>query len=365
MRKGLSLGSVLSAALLLGTLTAAAVRAQNAKPAPRKIQVTEMDTSASEQAAIVHQHVHPAMTTAGSAFKHSQFATPEQRANAASHAGPKFSGSGGNDQLRFPADLSYLGGPVVPLAQSHPIFLLPNGSCPVATCWGDPETFLNDYGISGLSHITDQYVGSFANDRYTLGDEFALPYTPPPVPLTNNDILAIVHAAASFSGETGYDHIYHVFLPPGQDECFTSSPNSACYSPDNPSRFAFCAYHGSVTFSDIGHVLFTVEPFQNVEGCAVRPDTPNGQLIDSTNSTLSHELTETITDPDGDAWFNFTLNVLAGEEIGDECAFFVVQQTSPTTFAAFGDPTVFKVGKHKFATQPEYSNEDHGCGVAP
>ena len=81
------------------------------------------------------------------------------------------------------------------------------------------------------------------------------------------------------------------------------SRGQANYSPDNPATFAFCAFHASVNFSDVGHVLFTVEPFQNVPGCAVGKPSPNGVLVDSTASVLSHQLIETITDPDGDAWW--------------------------------------------------------------
>jgi hypothetical protein len=366
MKKGLSFLLAVSATAWFGALAANSIFAQDAKPALRKIQLTSVDTAAANKATVVFTHAHPAKNAAGAAFKHSDLATPGQRARA--HAAPPSASSSfeGHDRQRFPADLTYNGGAVVPFAESHPIFLLPNGSCPVATCWGDPETFLTDFANSDLAHITDQYVGQHSRDRYTLGDEFALSYapTPPTAPLTDANILAIVHAAALLSGETGYGHIYHVFLPPGQDECFTSAA-TACYSPDVPNSFVFCAYHNSVNFSDVGHVLYSVEPFQNVDGCRLRPGTPNGQLIDSTNSTLSHELIETITDPDGDALFNFTNVVLVGEEIADECDFFTILQVSPTGFAVFGDPTVFRVGRHRYATQPEYSNDDHSCRVAP
>ena len=275
------------------------------------------------------------------------------------------SGSDGSEKLRFPGDLTnFFGGPTVGFAQSHPIFMVPmDGSCPAPSCWGDPLTFLDEYGESGLSHVADQYVGESGDERYTLGDAFAITYTPTPstAPLTDANIRAIVHAVASFAGETGYNHVFHVFLPPGQDECFTAAATT-CYSPDVPASFGFCAYHSSVTFKDIGHVLYSVEPFQNVLGCQVRAGTVNGQLIDSTNSTLSHELTETITDPDGDAWLNFTDNGMFLEEIGDECDLLFID---PNTLNIFGDPTEFRVGKHRFATQPEYSNEDHGCAVRP
>jgi hypothetical protein len=112
-------------------------------------------------------------------------------------------------------------------------------------------------------------------------------------------------------------------------------------------------------------VLYSVEPYQNVGGCSVRPGTPNGQLVDSTNNTLSHETFETITDPDGSAWFNFTAVVLAFAEIGDECSFFVVLPTSATTASSFFDPTVSTIGSHRYAVQPEYANNEHACASNP
>lgn len=148
-----------------------------------------------------------------------------------------------------------------------------------------------------------------------------------------------------------------MFLPPGQDECFDST-FAVCYSPDNFDTFYFCAFHGSVDFGDIGHVLYSIEPYQNVPGCQARPGTPNGQLVDSTNSVLSHELFETITDPDGDAWWNSTANGIFGEEIGDECSFIVFTSTN-----AYFDPFVYKIDDKLYATQPEYSNTRPGCAV--
>jgi hypothetical protein len=316
---------------------------------------------------MVFGHSLTAKTQAGSALKHNEQSRRSKRPVVLAGSAERGQGGEGNDQLRAPGDLTFFGGPTVPFAESHPIFLVPPGpSCMANTCWGDPNTFLEDFGHSGLSHVTDQYVGQRADNRYTLGDEFVLPFTPTPpsAPLLDADIRAIVHAAAAFSGESGYNHVFHVFLPPGQDECFSKSA-TFCYSPDVPASFAFCAYHNSVTFPDIGHVLYTVQPFQNVVECNVRPDTPNGQLIDSTNSTLSHELIETITDPDGDAWFNFTNVALAGMEIADECQFFVVLEVGPSAFASFGDPTTFRVGRQVFAAQPEYSNQDHACAIQP
>jgi len=49
-----------------------------------------------------------------------------------------------NSQTRYPGDLVFNGGPVVEFAQSHTIYLRPNGVCPIAVCWGNPEGFLRD-----------------------------------------------------------------------------------------------------------------------------------------------------------------------------------------------------------------------------
>jgi hypothetical protein len=130
---------------------------------------------------------------------------------------------------------------------------------------------------------------------------------------------------------------------------------SECYSPDNPATFVFCAYHGSVTFSDIGHVLFSIEPFQNVTGCQAGAPNPNGMLADSTNSVLSHELIETITDPDGNAWIANNSLVASGSEIGDLC-----ERGVPSGKPFFDDPILLLNGR-KYQLQLEYSNRFHAC----
>jgi hypothetical protein len=359
--KGLSWVLPFVCAVLLSAFGMGVAWAQGAAQDEVRSGPTASDKAAADEATVVYRHARPANTEAGASLKQKDIATGRVPTRAAAGAAT----APDNDQLRFPADLTYNGGAVVRVAEGHPIFLLPNGKCPIATCWGNPEGFLRDLNISEFIHITDQYVGATANNRYPVGRHTLMSYTPTPKthPLTDNDMIGIVHTVAAASGQTGYAHIYHVFLPPGQDECFFIG--GPCYSPDVPSTFVFCGYHSSVDFKDIGHVLYSVEPFQNVGGCSVRPGTPNGQLIDSTNNTLSHEQFETITDPDGTAWINFTSVALGGAEIGDECSFFVVLPTSPTTFSAFFDPTVSTIGNHPYAVQPEYANNEHACGSNP
>jgi hypothetical protein len=245
----------------------------------------------------------------------------------------------------YPVDLSNPGnGAVVTTAKSHPLYV----NC-AASCWGDPLTFLDHLDDSNFIHITDQYVGSTANDRYKEGTSSSITF-PVFAPLTDNDILQIAHAGAKAHG-SGYGNIYHIFLPKGVDVCFTGT--AICYSPDNPATFVFCAYHGSVDFTDLGHVLFTVEPFQDVPGCSITQPSPNGSLIDSTSSTLAHELIETITDPDGTAWISLSSLAAFGQEIGDLCV-------NP-----FGIEAVSVLGGKPYEIQQMYSNKFHACANVP
>jgi hypothetical protein len=320
-----------------------------AGPAARAQEQTITPSAADHSAAgeAKRSAIHPMPANPPAAAKYAGAASAT--ADAAHAASPFQSG-----RIRYPGDLSYQGGAFVDHVQSHALYV----NCK-SSCWGNPEGFLQDLGESDFIHITDQYVGRHDDNRYTVGGHASISFTLPKVPLTDNDMLAVVHAVATQTHQTGYNHIYHVFLPPGTDECFDST-FTVCYSPDNPNTFFFCAYHGSADFKDIGHVLYSVEPFQNVGGCNVAPGSPNGQLVDSTNNVLSHELFESITDPDGSAWWNTASNALFGNEIGDECSFIIFPPG-----AVYFDPSVFNIGGKRYAVQPEYNNFSHACTVQP
>jgi hypothetical protein len=248
----------------------------------------------------------------------------------------------------YPADLVYHGGPVITSAEHNEVYV----NCP-ASCWGTPSTFLKNLNASAFIHLTDQYVGTTAGNRYPVGPSVFINQSMQTNVLYENDILSILHAAAvKLSVANSYNNIIHIFLPQGVDTCFDLT--NLCYSPDNPPTFAFCAYHGTVMFSDIGHILYTVEPYQNVPGCQVASPSPNGLLVDSTASVLSHEIFETLTDPDLDAWWSDVSLLEQFAEIGDIC------EPVGNSMAQFLAPTFIVNGK-KYEIQTEYSNKYHGC----
>ncbi len=237
--------------------------------------------------------------------------------------------------LHYPADLQYNGGAVVTSALSHNVYV----DC-AASCWGDPQEFLDNLNDSTFIHVVDQYVHATTNYRYRFGANYSAYVKFSTNSMSEDQIVNLVHLAALRIGG-GYHNIYHVFLPAGIDTCISGT--TQCYSPDVPQNWVFCAYHSSVDFSDkAGHVLFTVEPYQAVPGCAVT-NGPNSMLIDSTDSTLSHEYIETITDPDpNSSWFNQNFN----GEVADLCA-------------GYDDNDLLYFRRYEI--QEEYSNKVHAC----
>lgn len=275
--------------------------------------------------------------------------------------------TGVKPQTEYPMDMYFHGGQVIASAAQHALYVSissPAISCTnVSSCWGAPMTFLKDMNATlasstGYMHLLDQYAGSTAANRYPTSSNVNVTYGPiykdseGGYTLGESDMLSILHAgvAALVKNGTvptnpGYAHEFHIFIPKGIDHCLDAG---YCYSPDFTGPWVFCAYHGSTDFSDLGHVVFSVEPYQNVPGCQSNPAWTNttgiGILANSTDNVLSHELFESISDPDptiAAAYFN-----MYGMEIGDVCQPWVFPLT---------------VGTHNYSIQTEYSNTDHGC----
>ena len=318
-----------------------------------QVRITPADRDAAGSVVETHRHLNYARTPAG------MNARSRASQTVISGAATSTEDVVGNGWTQYPGDVANLGGMVVQQAVSHALYVNPGGACTIASCWGNPEGFLTDLSKSDFIHMVDEYTGDTGNRRYTVGARAVLTDTLPSNTLSYSDLLAILHNLVTSTGEAGYGNIYHLFLPPGVDTCFAAPYTEECYSPDNPSTFVFCAYHDYVTFTDLGqHVLFTVEPWQNVAGCVDSPTgAPNGQLADSTNDTLNHELFETISDPDADAWLNDTNQYLLDLEIADECQFVGSDSYE-------SDPT-FRINGKLYRVQSMYSNRKHACAISP
>lgn len=160
-------------------------------------------------------------------------------------------------------------------------------------------------------------------------------------------------------------HIYLVFLPRGVESCEgpDGSASQACTLNWTPTS-AYCAYHSS--FGPGGSSIYGAMPFPvyasptggscGSDGTPLGQQSPNGDIAaDTVVSSLSHEVAEAITDPEGDAWYDSS-----GNENGDDCA-YVYGPTQGSTPGALWNQTIN--GAH-YLTQEEFSNADYVAGSA-
>ncbi len=242
------------------------------------------------------------------------------------------SGSSGGPQAHE-ANLPYGGGPVLHSNRTHLIFWQPQGS----GLTYDPgyEALIDRFlqNVAAASHsqsnvyaLTGQYSDGHGPATYasTYGGAVLatdrLPHNgcaEPPVIgpgwtvcLIDSQLVAeierVIHADHL---PTGPSDVYFLVTPRGLGSC-TDSGSTNCAL--GGSVNGYCGYHSQ---SPDGLVLYAVIPYDAVPGhCESGRPRPNGSAADPTISTISHEQSEMITDPEDDAWIDN-----AGNEDGDLC----------------------------------------------
>jgi len=212
MRKFCILARAIGITMLAGGLlflAAAGAHSQSADQRHKQITVkpTDVDNQAAKQATVVFRKAWSGSKPKEIAESKLRFSAGKaERGESSASArkaerGESSSHEIGDNPPRYPGDLSFQGGAVVEFAESHAIYMLPNGTCPIADCWGNPEGFLRDLGRSEFIHVTDQYVGHQSSNRYTVGQRAMVPFIPSTTPFTDNDMLAVIHAVASLTGQ--------------------------------------------------------------------------------------------------------------------------------------------------------------------
>src|SRR5262249_50758584 len=103
-------------------------------------------------------------------------------------------------------------------------------------------------------------------------------------------------------------------------------------------------YHGYFVNGDSEYLYANMPYTSSTSGCTV-PTAPNDYDADSTINVTSHELMETVSDPDLGGWYDVDDN---GGEIGDKCAW-----QFGATDAQGADVTI---SGHPYIVQKEWSN---------
>jgi len=133
---------------------------------------------------------------------------------------------------------------------------------------------------------------------------------------------------------------------------FTAKNVGSCLDSSHCAFSYYCAYHSSFG-SGSGEYLYANMPYADtVPADCDAGQHPNGSDADATLNVTSHEQNETITDPDGNAWFD-----RAGYENGDKCAWYFGNQLSSTSSGSYNQ----LINTHPYELQEEYSNASRSC----
>lgn len=156
-------------------------------------------------------------------------------------------------------------------------------------------------GATAPSYVdTDPYPGSGCTDTDTPGNC-----------ITDAQIQAEIAKVMTAQGWTGgIDKIFMVYTAQGEGSCFDSTSTQCAYT-------YYCAYH-SYFLSGSTPVVYANMPYGNPSNCQVSgtPSPNNNAAADTVATAAAHEITEAVTDPELDAWFD-----ASGNEIGDLCAY--------------------------------------------
>jgi hypothetical protein len=275
------------------------------------------------------------------------------------------------------ANLPYGGGPVLHSNRTHVIFWTPAGSGfgydPgyqslvegfLANVAADSRQPTNVYGLSG------QYTDSAGPAAYASTYAGAVTATdplpangcteplPPPFgsgPPGWNVCLSDAQLEAEITHVVGVDHlpttdrdIYLLVTPNGMGSCEGAGPSSCALGGD--AAGSYCGYHSS---NSEGTLLYAVIPYNALPGhCQSGNPRPNASTADPVVSTISHEHSEVVTDPLGNAWIDGS-----GNENGDKCLSSYAPNLGGSGAGAFNQV----IHGFHYYLQNEYSNEDHSC----
>lgn len=281
-------------------------------------------------------------------------------------------------------NVDYNGGAVMPSSTDYLVFWSPKGlgaygSGKVPEYVSGLEQYIKDLAHdSGLHTNTDsvatQYndlTGAFVKYSVTFGggilDTDAYPKSECPV---NSPVIECVtdgqiqteleRFVSAHHLKTDLTHEYFLLTPPHVEGCFNNNPKDSyggCSAGERPlSLSGYCAYHSATTRSPL--LIYAVDPYvTGINGCD-DGNHPNGPSDGAIEGGLSHEHSESITDPlANDAWTNGA-GTNHGDEIGDQCDTAMGKTLGK---APNGAKYNQKINGHFYWYQEEWSDQGHTC----
>jgi hypothetical protein len=194
--------------------------------------------------------------------------------------------------------------------------------------------------VNGNITYSSSFGGSYTDTNPLPASGCSDSYTS--VCLTDAQIASEVQRVVALNGWTP--------SPTTEFFMFTAKGIGSCLGSQCAFSY-YCAYH-SWTGSGSNVVLYANMPYADTAPSACDAGQhPNGNDADATLNVTSHEHNETITDEQGNAWYDS-----AGYENGDKCAWIF----GPASGANGAEYNQTINGDHYYL-QEEYSNATRSC----
>lgn len=268
--------------------------------------------------------------------------------------------------------VQYNGGPLMPSNTNYTLYWAPLGSPAYPSGY---QTGVNRFfedlahdsgGLENSDSVLLQYEGGGEVPNYDSHFGGALLDTDPypangcaqaAICLTDEQIRAelVKYVQANHLPED-LEHEYFVLTPPGVESCFDAEGEVCSGGVETPE--GYCAYHDFIPNGG-GVIVYADDPYVGGTVCDTH-EYPNENVSDAqVAGGLSHEHSESITDPEISAWFN-TRN---GEEVGDLCRTFedATEYGEPLGKAPDGARYNQLIDGDRYWYQQEWSNEIDGC----
>ena len=150
-------------------------------------------------------------------------------------------------------------------------------------------------------------------------------------------------------------HEYFLLTPPGVESCFEANDKSCS---DGTDHAAYCSYHGFIE-TGAGPIVYTNNPYVAGLHCDPGEQEPNENPSDVTIAGgLAHEHSESVTDPELDAWYD-----KKGEEVADKCRTFKQKTEFGEPLGTAPDKADYNelINGHMYWYQQMWSNETGAC----
>ena len=268
--------------------------------------------------------------------------------------------------------LEYHGGPVMPSNTNYALYWDPTGGPEYPAGY---ETGLNRYfedlahdsgGVQNIDSVLTQYkdtAGEFANYSSHFGGALidGDPYpangcSAAPICFTDEQLRAeITKYVEAHKLPVDVQHEYFLLTPPGIESCLEAAGHSCSDGTKHPG---YCAYHSYISVAN-AVIVYANDPYVDGMNCDYGEEHPNSNASDATiGGGLAHEHSESVTDPELNAWYDSR-----NQEVADKCRTFkaATEYGEPLGKAPDGSNYNQLINGDLYWYQQVWSNETGEC----